>query len=46
MTETLWKKSLRIAKVALIILVNFVVIAITYSEKKNWRYYFHAAPHT
>jgi hypothetical protein len=40
-TDTLWKSSLIFAKDAWIIHVNFIVIAITFSEGKNWRYYFH-----
>jgi hypothetical protein len=34
MTETLWKNSLVIANDVLIIYVTFVVIAITFSDKK------------
>jgi hypothetical protein len=43
MTKALWKNSLIIAKDLRIIHVNFVVISITFYEKK-WTHYFSTAP--
>jgi hypothetical protein len=43
MMDTLWENSLLIAKDVLIIHVNFIIIAVAFSEKK-WRQYFCTAP--
>jgi hypothetical protein len=44
MMKTLWKNSLTNAKDVGIIHVNFVVIAVTVFEEKNWQHYFFTTP--